>query len=122
MNNELTIIEAMRKVTEALKDYVDTNYQPKIDNSLATENKTVTGAINELLNKGMAESEKEVINAATHYDFPSIGNVNYIYKAYNEKKTYQWNEESLSYEPLDEDTLETADLEIIHGGSANGNS
>ena len=122
MSTELTTIEAMRKVTEAMKKYVDDNFQPKIDDRLQTTDKTVVGAINEILNMGTAVSEKEIVNASTHYDFPSIGNVNYIYKAYSEKKTYQWNEELLKYEPLDEDAFETADLEIIHGGSANGNS
>ena len=43
--------------------------------------------------------EREVINAPTHFDFPSIGSVDFIYKAYNEKKTYQWNAELLKYEP-----------------------
>ena len=120
MSENLTITEAMRKVTVAMKKYVDDNFQPKADDDLMTENKTVVGAINEILNKSTAESIREVINFNTHYDFPSIGDVNYIYKAYTEKKTYQWNAELERYEALDEDSFDTASVEIIHGGNANG--
>lgn len=60
--------------------------------------------------------EKEIINANTHFDFPSIGSVDCIYKAYKEKKTYQWNEEMLKYEPLDE----SEEITLINGGNADG--
>lgn len=59
-----------------------------------------------------------VINAPTHFDFPSIGTVDCIYKAYDEKKTYQWNAEMLKYEPLNENTIEN--INIINGGNADG--
>lgn len=62
--------------------------------------------------------EKEIINADTHFDFPSIGSVDYIYKAYKEKKTYQWNEELLTYEPLDESDFD--EVKLINGGNADG--
>lgn len=120
MNEDLTITEAMRKVTVAMKKYVDDNFQPKIDDALLTTNKTVVGAINEILNKGTAVSEKEVFNANTHLEFPALGNVNYIYKAYEEKKTYQWNDERQIYEALDEDVFDIESVEIIHGGNADG--
>ena len=64
------------------------------------------------------ESTSNVFNANTHFDFPSIGSVNMIYKAYKEKKTYQWNAEELRYEALDVDILE--DISVINGGAANG--
>lgn len=63
--------------------------------------------------------EREVINKPTHFDFPSIGSVDFIYKAYNEKKTYQWNAEELKYEPLNEGSTLTK-IELINGGNANG--
>lgn len=59
-----------------------------------------------------------VFNADTHFDFPSIGTVDCIYKAYKEKKTYQWNAETLTYEVLNENTIE--DVKLINGGNANG--
>lgn len=59
-----------------------------------------------------------VFNADIHYDFPSVGSVDCIYKAYKEKKTYQWNAEALAYEALNEITIE--DVNIINGGNADG--
>lgn len=60
-----------------------------------------------------------VINAETHFDFPSVGNANVIYKAEKEKKIYQWNSVSLVYEVIsDGNGLE--DIETINGGNANG--
>ena len=61
-----------------------------------------------------------VFNANTHYDFPSIGSADMIYKAEDEKKIYQWNSDLLKYEVLSEIEVTIQDLEIIHGGNANG--
>ena len=60
----------------------------------------------------------KVFNADTHFDFPSIGSVDFIYKAYKEKKTYQWNAETLVYEPLNESNIDNVNL--INGGNADG--
>lgn len=64
--------------------------------------------------------EEYVVNKETHYDFPSVGKENVIYKASAEKKIYQWNPTSLVYEPLD--TGGVSEIEIINGGNANGNA
>ena len=61
-----------------------------------------------------------VYNAKTHYEFPSIGEVNIIYKAETERKIYQWNPDGLKYEVLSEIEITVQDLEVIHGGNANG--
>lgn len=61
-----------------------------------------------------------VFNAKTHYEFPSVGSVDMIYKAENEKKIYQWNPDELKYEVLSEIEVTIQDLEVIHGGNANG--
>ena len=63
--------------------------------------------------------ESEVFNAPTHFDFPSIGRENTIYKADTEKKIYQWNPTSLVYELLSSGES-TLDIELINGGNANG--
>ena len=63
--------------------------------------------------------EEEVVNTATHYDFPSIGRANTIYKAETEQKSYQWNTTKMKYELLS-DGASAIDIEIIHGGNANG--
>lgn len=34
----------------------------------------------------------DVVNKPTRYDFPSIGDVDKIYKAQQEKKLFQWND------------------------------
>ena len=66
--------------------------------------------------------EGEVFNANTHYDFPSIGKVNTIYKAESEQQIYQWNSTKLAYEPLNVSSGSALDIELINGGNANGNS
>lgn len=67
--------------------------------------------------------EEHVVNAQTHYDFPSIGKSNVIYKAELEKNIYQWNPTALKYEVLNSTEFGgSLDIELINGGSANGNS
>jgi hypothetical protein len=66
--------------------------------------------------------ESSVVNASTHYDFPSIGNVNTIYKAESEKKIYQWNATELKYEVLGGTDSDALDITLINGGNANGNT
>ena len=63
--------------------------------------------------------EDNVIDAQTHYDFPSIGKVNTIYKASSEKKIYQWNPTDKKYEVISTGSADNIDIEIIHGGNAN---
>lgn len=64
--------------------------------------------------------EDNVINMDTHYDFPSIGRGNVIYKAESEKLLYQWNEADYMYEVVGEAEItgDLADIDIIHGGNA----
>lgn len=119
-----TLVEALKRTSTATKDYVDSNFQKSTDENLLTENKTIVGAINEILEMIPDDvmTEKQVYNADTHYDFPSIGSVNVIYKAYTERKTYQWNEEKMIYETLDEDDInaDVSDVTLIDGGNADG--
>lgn len=67
-----------------------------------------------------SESGGGVFNAKTHLEFPSVGSVDMIYKAESEKKIYQWNAEALKYEVLSEVEVTMQDIELIHGGNANG--
>ena len=66
--------------------------------------------------------EDNVFNAQTHYDFPSIGKPNVIYKAESEQQVYQWNSTKLTYEPLNVSSGSVLDINLINGGNANGNS
>ena len=71
----------------------------------------------------LGEDGTGVVNAATHLDFPSVGNVNYIYRATQEKKLYQWNDETKSYEPIGGNTNSddiVINFDVIHGGDADG--
>lgn len=63
-----------------------------------------------------------VYNAETHYDFPSIGDVNVIYKAESERLLYQWNADELRYDILSESeiSVDGSSIEIINGGNAYG--
>ena len=99
----------------------------KVDTTLSQENipadsKTVGDKLTDLDQKisniQVESGNKEVFNCPTHFDFPSIGSVDCIYKAYNEKKTYQWNAELLKYEALNECSYEK--ITLINGGKANG--
>lgn len=64
--------------------------------------------------------ESNVVNAKTHYDFPSIGKANTIYKAEDEKLIYQWNTTALKYEVLSAAEGGVLDIDLINGGNANG--
>jgi hypothetical protein len=67
--------------------------------------------------------ESSVVNADTHYDFPSIGRENVIYKAESEQMIYQWDPIALKYEVLNSaESGGVLDINLIHGGNANGNS
>ena len=65
--------------------------------------------------------ESNVVNASTHYDFPSIGKENVIYKAESEKMIYQWNPIALKYEALNSVESDVPlDINLINGGNKNG--
>lgn len=83
---------------------------------------TNTSEYGNLVRRAVSTS-KGVYNAETHYDFPSVGNEDMIYKAHSEKLIYQWNEAALKYEVLGTTVeLEVDDIELINGGNAYGNS
>jgi len=67
--------------------------------------------------------ESCVVNASTRYDFPSVGKANVIYKAESEQMIYQWNPTALRYEALNSVESDVPlEINLIHGGNANGNS
>ena len=100
--------------------------QQLVDTDLQTTSKTVVGAINELRTNinsiDIPTVEALVYNADTHYDFPSVGSVNVLYKAQSEKLVYQWNPSDLKYEPLCETTVDVGSIELIDGGNATSDS
>ena len=46
----------------------------------------------------VGDSKRLIVNAKTVFDFPLIGEVDVIYKASQEKRLYQWNEDLQDYE------------------------
>lgn len=64
--------------------------------------------------------EHNIINYATHKDFPLVGNVNYIYKANEESMLYQWNEADMGYVVLGPSELDDSVINYIDGGNAFG--
>ena len=66
--------------------------------------------------------ESSIINRNTHFEFPSVGRPNVIYKAESERLLYQWNSTGLKYEVVGEAevTGDLADIKVIHGGDADG--
>lgn len=64
------------------------------------------------------KAKQQVYNANTRFDFPSVGDVEVIYKAEKEKKLYQWNSAELRYEVLGDESM--LEIEIINGGDAYG--
>ena len=66
------------------------------------------------------QEEWEVINRPTHFDFPSVGRPEAIYKAEKEKKLYQWNTSIKAYEVISEEGDAFDAPDVIHGGGAAG--
>ena len=64
--------------------------------------------------------ENDVKNYSTHYDFPSIGRADKIYKAENEALLYQWNTKKLAYELMNTSDGGVLDIDVIWGGDADG--
>ena len=64
--------------------------------------------------------EDNVQNFASHYEFPSVGRENVIYKAEEEKLLYQWNATEQKFEVIgeDESSGDFSSIKIIHGGNA----
>lgn len=74
--------------------------------------------VKEVYEKALSEG-KSVYNAETHYDFPSVGNVDMIYKAQSEKLIYQWCPTKLKYEILGASGT-MLEVEVINGGDSFG--
>ena len=67
--------------------------------------------------------EDNVQNFPTHFDFPSVGRENVVYKAEEEKTLYQWNADELKFEKIgeaDEGGTDLSHIKVIHGGNASG--
>ena len=108
--NVLQAIADFDEIEEAIESYgIDVPYD--------TDTKNYGDLIRSVYAKGTVDA-KSVFNAETHFDFPSVGSVDAIYKAQAERKIYQWNPFELKYEEISSTGIE--DIEIIDGGDAGG--
>jgi hypothetical protein len=81
---------------------------------------TNTSEYGDLVRQAVSNA-KGVYNADTHYDFPSVGRIDVIYKAQSEKLMYQWNPTELKYEALGASVeIDVNSVETINGGNAHG--
>lgn len=81
---------------------------------------TNTSEYGDLVRQAVSNA-KGVYNADTHYDFPSVGRIDVIYKAQSEKLMYQWNPTELKYEALGASVeIDVISVETINGGNAHG--
>lgn len=80
------------------------------------------GYLEDYVNSKIQENNFEYVVSRDIKDyFPAVGLSNVLYKAEDEKKLYQWNPISSSYELLCEvQTTGIEDIKIINGGKANG--
>ena len=67
------------------------------------------------------DTPPSIYDAATHNEFPSVGDPDVIYKASEEKRLYQWNPDELKYEALITSVPlgDISDGTTISGGGAN---
>lgn len=111
-------VEAGCYINGSAPDVPTTSVYEQITSELAKKQPMLTPGSNILIDSdNIISSRPFVVNASTHYDFPSIGQVDVIYKAAKEEKIYQWDEEKLTYVVLCDFTK---DVDLIYGGSANG--
>lgn len=92
---------------------------------LQTPENTNKNVLTQMLKQLAEEDGGGVFNADTHYDFPSVGDPNVIYKAQQEKMLYQWNPNTLAYESIGvnvEVDIDDISIEKINGGTAYGNA
>lgn len=64
--------------------------------------------------------EHNIISYATHTDFPSVGNVNYLYKANDEDMLYCWDDKEADYVILGPADVSSDVIDYIDGGNAFG--
>lgn len=110
-----------RNIKQAIADF-NSIKQAIEESGVPVPYDTDTKEYGDLVREAVA-SGKGVVNADTHYDFPSVGSTEMIYKAQTEKLIYQWNPTKLKYEVLGTAVeIDVSDVELINGGNASGSN
>lgn len=60
---------------------------------------------------------KTVYQFSTKYEFPAVGDSQYLYIAIDENAAYRWDDDKLLYYCVGRDYLE---IDVINGGDSNG--
>ena len=66
------------------------------------------------------QGNNEIISVEKLIELPINGKREVIYKVGEEKLLYQWNNNTNSYEPLNEGGFDPTQIKKINGGNANG--
>lgn len=64
--------------------------------------------------------EHNIISYASHNDFPSVGNVNYLYKANDEDMLYCWDDKEANFVIIGPVGTNSETIDFIDGGNAFG--
>ena len=64
--------------------------------------------------------EHNIVSYATHTEFPSVGNVNYLYKANDEDMLYCWDDKEADYVIIGPADVDSDVIDYIDGGNAFG--
>ena len=64
--------------------------------------------------------EQNIVSYASHNDFPSVGNVNYLYKANDEDLLYCWDDAEAVYVIIGPADANNETIDYIDGGTAFG--
>lgn len=64
--------------------------------------------------------EHNIVSYATHIEFPSVGNVNYLYKANDEDMLYCWDDKEADYVIIGPAEVDGDVIDYIDGGNAFG--
>lgn len=64
--------------------------------------------------------EHNIVSYANHTEFPSVGNVNYLYKANDEDMLYCWDDKEADYVIIGPADVDSDVIDYIDGGNAFG--
>ena len=64
--------------------------------------------------------EHNIVSYASHNDFPSVGNVNYLYKANDEDMLYCWDDKEANFVIIGPVGTNSETIDFIDGGNAFG--
>ena len=64
--------------------------------------------------------EHNIVSYVSHNDFPSVGNVNYLYKANDEDMLYCWDDKEANFVIIGPAGTNSETIDFIDGGNAFG--